>query len=156
MAFVSPVYGFSLHYNTDGDGFADEPGAQNTWYTAVDHVGLVKLMYIAVYQKNDETNAKTVVVELTYSDSAGSHTLTSSGSLADDTQRTVFLLHDLNDDLNAFDLGYNDSSKPAFSDSANAGDQATAVGMKNLKVRFRQTDAAGTNQELNCAVIFQE
>ena len=153
LAFVNPRYAFSLHQNTDGDGFADEAGVQNTWYTAVDHAGPVRLHCIYVYQTNTETNNKTVEVRVTWNGTA----YTTAGAACADNDRVSCVINlDEADDVNAFGIKLVGPTEANFVDHTKSQDVWTHVGMNGLKVEFRSTDAAGTAQELNCQVMFEE
>lgn len=145
------IRGFSLHQNTNGDGFIDEAGVQNQWYPIVDHQGFVKVTWFIIYQKNDEAAAKNGEVRITWNGTA----YTVAFACADNGRRYVTLNIDGLDDLNLFGLQTGVSAS-MFIDTYSTNDQAVAIGMKNLKFEIRLTDAPGTNQELNASVIFEE
>jgi len=137
---VPKAFGQKYHYlDHDSDVVDRAPPVQNQWYTVFDAED-VRLLTCVVYQKNDETLAKTIQVRWTID---GNVYLTSFSA----SDNTYYYIYRFYAPSTGGTGGLYYSTPPL--DAARYDDKRG----HNFKVEVRITSALGTNQILRCYCV---
>lgn len=136
-----PPQGFSkiYSYKYKATGTVDEdPPTQNTWYTVLDTTDDVRLIGVTTRQINDETDTKTIAVRITIDG-----VTLETGNVTCNNNSFYYVYHQLVSDsifstTNARNIGFN-----------------TGLRGQSVKVEVRQTEATGTNQQLDGRAVYE-
>lgn len=133
------VGSIKYHYETQEIATDTEtPPVQNTWYIILDTTYDVRLIYLRIYQDNDDAAAKTMEMRVT----ADGITFTGSFNVADNTANFPYVSTD------ADDLSGGTSTRNAA--------YYTDWRAQSVKVEFRMTAVPGLNQTMTGNVRYEK